>query len=520
MSAASVVDTAEAINRACQERGGRYASYRCQVVSWDDASRGTVGGSLSCWGANITDTYLKSKSGERLFTVRSNNWNEKLGKVAADDVMLISGNHICSGSIEPVSLKSFLRSVGKYGAYAGLDSALDLSAEALDAECSIRFQTVFLPVSGLRGTLEFATEAYNYNTTRDDDPRNLILLCTSQGVAVQQDGAGVKRLFHHAVQDDGKIHRHWLEAEASSHRVGGAQQETPEELADALARGKATAVSIGTSAMGTRFNTLMTIQVPLQQQKPKRKFSGDSGDMFQSMFFGPAASQVGGLGAAPKGGEDFYKILDVDKTASSVEIKKAYRKLAVKHHPDRGGNLEDFLKIKKAYECISDPERRCLYDKCGGVGLEGPGLFGGGNSFGGGDSFACFGGGDSDIFGSLGGCGAGFGGALAGRVRTRDRPAPVVGTASASRVSRGTKEDVWSGLSIARPARNSHEHVTVTIVIYNTVADGIPSEDDVVAAIDDLDALYSTCAAEGRLADKTFDFMKADLTAKDMENIG
>merc|ERR1719378_1304491 len=89
----------------------------------------------------------------------------------------------------------------------------------------------------------------------------------SQGVAVQQDGAGAKRLFHHAVDGDGEVHRYWLEAERSEHKVGGAQAESAAEKADALARGKATASVIGTRAMGTRFNVLMTIQVPLQQKK-------------------------------------------------------------------------------------------------------------------------------------------------------------------------------------------------------------------------------------------------------------
>jgi len=88
---------------------------------------------------------------------------------------------------------------------------MDLDA-ALDEAVSIRFQTTFLPIEedpAARGTLEFATEAYNYNTRDDSDPRNLVLLCTTQGTAVQQDGKGAKKLFHHAVDpEDGKIHRY------------------------------------------------------------------------------------------------------------------------------------------------------------------------------------------------------------------------------------------------------------------------------------------------------------------------
>ena len=67
------------------------------------------------------------------------------------------------------------------------------------------------------GKLQFATEAYNCNTMDDEEPRNLKLLCASQGMAVQQDGRGTKKLFHHAVEGSGVIHRYWLEAEESCH---------------------------------------------------------------------------------------------------------------------------------------------------------------------------------------------------------------------------------------------------------------------------------------------------------------
>merc|ERR1719461_202475 len=75
----------------------------------------------------------------------------------------------------------------------------------------------------------------------------------------------------------------------------------------------------------------------------------------------------------------------------------------------------------------------------------------------------------------------------------------TIGSANAARVSRGTEEDVWLGLSAKDPKRNPHEPLTITVVIYNTVADGVPSEADVVAAVDDLEQLYAACNADGRL---------------------
>jgi len=429
---ASVQETMQAINGACRRKGGKYGHYSCKVVSWDDVSRGTVGGSLSCWGANITDTYLKSKDGTELFTVRPDNWNEKLGRASLADVAIVAGSHIPGGgALAPQTLRNFLQNLGEYGSYAGLAPGTDLLKEDLDKECSIRFQTTFLPVSGDRGTLEFATEAYNYNTLSDSDPRNLVLLCTSQGVAVQQDGEGAKRLFHHAVDDDSIVHRYWLEAERSSHKVGGSQRESDEERKDALDRGKATASVIGTRAMGTRFNVLMTIQVPLQQQKQ----DGAAGWNGQWELDGDFECAAAGCAAG-----------------CAAEFGKA--------------------------ECCASED-------------------------------------DED---------ESFGAALFGSDESESEEAPsrataARGTANAARVSRGTEYDTWSGLSISEPIRNDSEHVTVTVVMYNTVVDGVPMEADVMAAIDDLEDLYAKCGATGQLASSTFDFMKEELTVKDTVDI-
>mmetsp|Transcript_10729 Transcript_10729/g.24471 ORF Transcript_10729/g.24471 Transcript_10729/m.24471 type:complete len:514 (+) Transcript_10729:93-1634(+) len=90
----------------------------------------------------------------------------------------------------------------------------------------------------------------------------------------------------------------------------------------------------------------------------------------------------------------FYTLLEVEKTATDAEIKKAYRKLAVKHHPDKGGDPEKFKEITRAYEVLSDSEKRSKYDRFGEEGLDGDGggdpgdifesIFGGGRRGGGG----------------------------------------------------------------------------------------------------------------------------------------
>ena len=110
---------------------------------------------------------------------------------------------------------------------------------------------------------------------------------------------------------------------------------------------------------------------------------------------------------------DYYEVLGVSKTATADEIKSAYRKLAMKYHPDRNpGNKEAEEKFKEAaeaYDVLHDAEKRQRYDQFGHAGMNGgAGGFGG---FGGGgmnmeDIFSMFG----DIFGGHSGGGGGFGG--------------------------------------------------------------------------------------------------------------
>ncbi len=108
---------------------------------------------------------------------------------------------------------------------------------------------------------------------------------------------------------------------------------------------------------------------------------------------------------------DYYEVLGVPKNASEDEIKKAYRKLAMKYHPDRNqGDAKSaeakFKEAKEAYEMLSDPQKKAAYDQYGHAGVD-PNMRGGAEGFGG---FAeTFG----DIFGDI--FGGGRGGARGGR---------------------------------------------------------------------------------------------------------
>lgn len=93
---------------------------------------------------------------------------------------------------------------------------------------------------------------------------------------------------------------------------------------------------------------------------------------------GGGGGRPGRAARGPVDNEGFYKELGIEKNASESEIKKAYRKLAVKHHPDKGGDVEKFKSISAAYEVLSDAEKRKTYDQYGKEGLEEGGGGGGG----------------------------------------------------------------------------------------------------------------------------------------------
>ncbi|OTA21443.1 chaperone protein DnaJ [Xenorhabdus beddingii] len=96
--------------------------------------------------------------------------------------------------------------------------------------------------------------------------------------------------------------------------------------------------------------------------------------------------------------KDYYEVLGVAKTADEKEIKKAYKRLAMKFHPDRNQGDKDaeskFKEIKEAYEILTDSQKRAAYDQYGHAAFEQGGMGGGAGGFGGGAEF-------SDIFGDV-----------------------------------------------------------------------------------------------------------------------
>ncbi len=148
---------------------------------------------------------------------------------------------------------------------------------------------------------------------------------------------------------------------------------------------------------------------------------------------------------------DYYEVLGISKGASEAEIKKAYRKMALKYHPDKNpGDAEAEEKFKEAaeaYEVLSDANKKARYDQYGHAGLGGNGGFGGGMNMD--DIFSQFG----DIFGGAFGGGS-FGGARGG----------------GQRIVRGTNLRVKMNITLEEIAEGDTKIINVNKMV---IADGV-----------------------------------------------
>ncbi len=172
---------------------------------------------------------------------------------------------------------------------------------------------------------------------------------------------------------------------------------------------------------------------------------------------------------------DYYEVLGVSKSVDKTALKKAYRKMAIKYHPDKNPDdkaaEEKFKEAAEAYEVLSNEDKRSRYDQFGHAGMSG--AAGGGGGFGGGgfnmdDIFSNFG----DIFGGHFGGGGGFGG---GRRRQR--------------VNKGSNLRVRVKLTLEDIAKGVEKKLKVTKQIACDACDGSGAKDS---------HSHSTCRRAGR----------------------
>lgn len=268
------------MNQMCKSIDSKYSA---TCVSWNDNQRAPD----SCWGTNITDARLtNARTNSPYIIVRPDNFNETIGKVKASEVALLvpredvlrtfpltSSRHD-AGVLVPTTLRNYLQNIGKHlhhymDKYDLAPTSLFDEARDENMGVGIRFQAAFVPLDqvdreqGLKYA-EFYPETYNYQTGCSCHPKNMVALCTSQGTFIQGEGKGFRPQFlqEYSSVDQGMINYN-LKATPTRHGVVLNQVDTDVERTIAQAQGLAVSTVIGTRAMGTGFNRLMTIQIPL-----------------------------------------------------------------------------------------------------------------------------------------------------------------------------------------------------------------------------------------------------------------
>lgn len=245
-----------AINDSLRALGGVAASdYMSGTVAWNDGQRGVVNGKVSAFGRNITDARILSRSGKNLPFVRPHNMNEKLGITDAENIVFAEKDGT------QVTAQDVLETLSTRAEYMGYTSVKTNVSK--NQKIVYRVQNAWIPLEEGQTEEDIVPAHYSYQTMSRDDPRNLIVLGTAQGVFVHSDDRGVQKLFAHGEGEDGSVTEHWFKAEPTTTRVGQAVLNDTESRAK-----RARAVEMGVRGMGPRANCFVVMSIPNKQKPP------------------------------------------------------------------------------------------------------------------------------------------------------------------------------------------------------------------------------------------------------------
>lgn len=254
--------TTSAINDSLRALGGVAASdYMSGTVAWNDGQRGVVNGQVSAFGRNITDARILARSGKNLPFVRPHNMNEKLGITDAENIVFAEKDGT------QVTAQDVLETLSARAEYMGYTSVKTNVSKK--QKIVYRVQNAWIPLEEGQTEEDIVPAHYSYQTMSRDDPRNLIVLGTAQGVFVHSDDHGIQKLFAHGEGEDGSVTEHWFKAEPTTTRVGQAVLNDTETRAK-----RARAVEMGVRGMGPRANCFVVMSIPNKQKPPVFRAGG------------------------------------------------------------------------------------------------------------------------------------------------------------------------------------------------------------------------------------------------------
>lgn len=223
-------------------------AYMAGTVAWNDGARGVSAGALTAFGSNITDARIEAQDGGFVPFVRPNNLDELLGVTTADEVHLVD-NDGSSLTLDDVLVPEKLMQRARYMGYTSIDIPRKSKRPVV-----LRFQHAFVGLDAT-GHRSVVPTHYSYQTSSRDDPKNLILLATSQGITVQCDDAGQNKLFAHSTDASGATVNKWFDVTATQAAVGHAASSAG-----------TTTKELGVKGMGARENCFVLINIPCKQQ--------------------------------------------------------------------------------------------------------------------------------------------------------------------------------------------------------------------------------------------------------------
>jgi hypothetical protein len=252
------------MNDTLKKTGGVCSEYMVTTTAWIDNKRGVLpNGQLSVLGKNCTNGYVDSDT--PIPFIRSDNYDEKLGVTTADKILMVDKDGT------QTNLQEVLENIGERSKYMGIKK-VDAKIKSPQVVI-VRHQHSWVPLKQGQTSRKICPKHYSFQTSSNDDPKNMIIVGTPRGIDIHTDKVGENKLYAHSV-DSGTVHNHEFEAEVTDFKIGQVQSDDNPPSSK-----KSKCVQIGMKGTGSKCNTFVTASIPRIQKPPVAIYRGGlSGD--------------------------------------------------------------------------------------------------------------------------------------------------------------------------------------------------------------------------------------------------